>query len=191
VSLKEWFAMGWPLISVTLLSLTTAIYLALRLWRTRDFHPTVEINKEGNWLLFNLALVNNSLKNVWVEECVVLLSEFNGIPSKGFEATCKGVLSIREFVEASETLRTGLCQTVYDAAGRPQDEYSFVICGTLKCGIENIWCSQPLPPRRVRMRGLHPIEVRNTRKRPTANSGDSKSRRLISVNRPQEAQPTR
>ena len=183
--------MGWPLISVTLLSSTTAIYLALRLWRTMDslsrgmpdFHPTVEINKDENWLLFNLALVNNnSLKDVWVEECVVLLSEFDGIPSKGFKATCKGLLSIRECVEASETLRIGLCQTVYEAAGRPQDEYSFVICGTLKCGIGNVWYSQPLPPRRVRMRGLYPIEVRNTRKPPPTNSGDSESRRLESVN---------
>jgi hypothetical protein len=141
-----------------------------------DLSPTVEINKEKNWLLFNLALANSSRKAAWVEECVVQLSEFDGVPSEGFEATCKGVLRIREFVEGGDTLRTGLCQTVYDAAGRPQDEYSFIISGTLKYkySIDDVWHSHPLPPRRVKMHGLNPIEVRKTRKLPATNAGDSK-----------------
>ena len=190
--------MGWPLIGVTLLSLATAIYLASRLWRTldslsrgmSDFHPSVEVTAETNWFLLNLALVNNRLNDVWVEECAIVLTEFDGTPSNGFAATRRGVLSIREFVNASETIRVGLCRAVYDAAGRPQGEYSFVICGTLKYNVENVWYSQLLPPRRVKMNCLNPIEARKTRKTPTTSSDDSESIRLESVNRPQEAQPT-
>lgn len=189
---KEEFAKSWPLIGITLLSLTTAIYLALRLWRTLDFlsrgtpdfHPVVEITAETSWFLLSLALVNNSLKEVWAEECVIVLTEFDGTPSNGFEASCKGLLRIRELVNAGEIIRVGLCQTVYDAAGRPQDEYSFVIGGTLKYSIGNVWYSEPVPLRRVKMSGLNPIEVRKTIKRPTTNLGDNESRQSESINRP-------
>jgi hypothetical protein len=160
--------MSWPLIVVTLL-VATAIYLALRLWRTLDssrgtpFYPVVEIVAETNWFLLNLALVSNCRKDIWVEECTIVLTEFDGTPSNGFEATCKGLLRIREFVKVRETIRVGLCETIYDAAGRPQDEYSFVIGGTLKYSIGKVWYSQPVPLRRVKMSGLNPIEVRKPR----------------------------
>jgi hypothetical protein len=129
-----------------------------------DFHPAVEVTKESTWFVFNMALVNNFPQDVWAEECSVMLSRFDGIPSSGHKATCKGVLGIREFVKANETIRIGLCQTVYAAAGCPQDEYSFIISGTLKYRMENVWYSQPFEPRRIRMCGPHPIEARGAKR---------------------------
>ena len=55
-----------------------------------EFQCNAEITKESTWFVFNLALVNYFLTDVWAEECTLTLSEFNGKPSNGFEAKLKG-----------------------------------------------------------------------------------------------------
>jgi hypothetical protein len=166
--------MDWPTISVISLSLIAIGYGAFRLWRAQrqkepaEFYPFVEIKKENTWFLLNLALANHSLKDVWVEESAVSLAELKGTPSQGFPASGAGVLRICELSRAGETLRIGLCQTLYDAAGRPQDEYTFLVSGTVKYRVGQKWYRQTFKPRRIRMRGPHPIEVRGSTGKPAA-----------------------
>jgi hypothetical protein len=177
--------MGWPLVGVALLLASCTTYLAFRWWRSLDslsreipdFHPAVEMTPEADWFLLNLALINKSHKAIWVEECAVVFIEFDGVPSKGFEATCKGVLRIREFVNARETIRVGLCQTVYDAAGRPQGQYRAVICGTLKYNIDDVWYIMALPPRLIKMNCLNAIEVRGPKRPMNSEASAPKLRR--------------
>jgi hypothetical protein len=184
---SETYAMVWVLLGLLSVLLVAVV---LRVLRNQNilkalaravgkggFFPKVEIQKEGSLFLINLALVNSSDEDVWGEHCVVSLSDFEGVPSQGFEPTFKSVLVIREFAKARDKLRVGLCRTVYEAAGRPQDEYTFLISGTVQYRIGNAWYHQSFASRRVRMCGLQPIEVREDR-RHAPNPGDCEPRLL-------------
>jgi hypothetical protein len=166
-------AMAWALLGTISILLVALIF---RLLRNRgmlkalaqavgkgDFFPKVELQKEGSLPLINLALVNSTDEDVWVEHCMVSLFAFDGVPSIGFHPTCKNALIIREHARPKDILRIGLSRSIYDACGRPQDEYSFVISGTVQYRIGNDWFHQSFPLRRIKMCGLQPIEVRGDR----------------------------
>ena len=176
------FETSGALIGAALLFFALLAYCLRRIWRVFDqlsrglneFYSAVEMQKEGGIYLFNLALVNNSSEDVWAEECEIFLSDFDGRSSAGFKANLSGTLRVREFIPKGQTLAVGLSQTVYEAAGRAQDEYSFVISGALKYCVENTWYHRAFRARRVRMHGLDPIEVRKAR-RSGADSADNES----------------
>jgi hypothetical protein len=177
--------MSWLLFSMVLLPV--AAYGAVNLWRrsrvqpqnSLGIYPEVELAKESSWFLLNLAVVNDSAKDVWAEECLISLSECDGPPSSGFHATYQAVLPIREIARPGETFRIGLCQTVYIAAGRPQDDYSFVIAGTLKCRVGHVWHSQSFRRRRVMMRGPYPVAIQEMQQRSLTEKMDNGETSLL------------
>jgi hypothetical protein len=168
------YVMAWAPLGLLSVLLVALIFQVLRNWGmlnalaqalgTGDFFPKVELQKEGSLPLVNLALVNSSDEDVWAEHCVVSLADFDGVPAFGFQPTYKNSLVIREHARPKDILRIGLSRVIYDAAGRPQEEYSFIISGTVQYRVKNAWFHQSFPPRRVKMCGLQPIEVRGDRK---------------------------
>ena len=112
---SQGYGVAWALMGLLSLLLVVIIYRVLRNQITLktlaravgrgDFFPKVEIQKEGSLVLINLALVNSSDNDVWVEHCVISLSDFKGIPSHGFEAWKKRVSASP--VGSRSTITTG------------------------------------------------------------------------------------
>jgi hypothetical protein len=160
-------------------------YLGSRRWFPRtaayDLEPELSITRKNGWALLDLVLRNNSNLPIWAEQATFAVGDLDA-DFQGAVATNEGTLIIRETVRPGGMLRISLIETVYNAAGKPQGEYSFLISGVVRYRAqETSWFEIALQTYRVRMIALSAIRLLQMRwyDQPSATSSTrSRLRRL-------------
>jgi hypothetical protein len=123
------------------------------------FAPKLGIVRENGWVYLQLLLVNRSRSTVWVQDAAVVLI---GLDAKrqARDSIGQAKHEILQNVGPNDTLRVSLARTIYDAAGRPQGQYSCLVKTNVRYRVSAEWCDVKLETCRVEMaaisvRGLH------------------------------------
>lgn len=130
-----------------------------------DIRPQLIFARDAVGGSLTLAVTNRSRIAVWAEEAKLVLSDLEA-ELQTSTATGQAILKIREFVAPKETLYISFVEALYDAAGRPQGEYSFVASTVLQCRADENdeeKFETSLPSYRARMVALGPIGLRRMR----------------------------
>ena len=139
------------------------------------------ITRKNGWALLDLVLQNHSKLPIWAEQATFALADLDA-DFQGTAATEEGILLIRETVRPGGMLRISLIETVYNAAGKPQGEYSFLISGVVRYRAEESnWFEITLQTYRVRMIALSAIRLLRMRwydQPTTAAAAGSRLRKL-------------
>jgi hypothetical protein len=161
----------YGVILITLVLFAAALaYLAHRLWRAyagSEHDPTdlalkLKIHREPDSALLHLVLANWSKTLIWVEESRIVLTDVHG-DSQGSAAGGKARVLVREFIKPDEILQVSVTEAVYEAAGRPQGECSFLVSGLVLYRLEDNWSEKILRPYWARMAARNPIGLRPMR----------------------------
>ncbi len=141
-------------------------------WRQKDkadsksaqikFAPKLRITREGGWQYLELQLVNRSSWAVWVEEASVVLADLVAdfqtvVPP---EQTKHVIL---QNVNPNETFSVSFAGAIYDAAGRPQGQYTCLVLIDVCYRVFDEWCSVKLETYRVEMEALSVFGLRSAR----------------------------
>jgi len=167
--------MNWvPLVVVCGLTLTVC-GIIFRYLRRRDadspvikinLRPTVHIASFDGWASLELHLVNPSGLRVWIEEAKLVLTDLDANFQTGL-ATGQTVHKIKQAVLPNEILSMSITGSLYDATGRPQGPYSFVVLGTVHYRIGEDWAEANIHPHRIEMTALSVIRLRRIRRKKT------------------------
>jgi hypothetical protein len=169
------------------------IYLVSRRWFPRnaayDLEPELSITRKNGWALLDLVLVNHSKSPIWAEKATFAVADLDA-DFQGAVATNEGSLLIRETVRPGGMLRISLIETVYNAAGKPQGEYSFLVSGVVRYRAhENSWFEISLQTYRIRMIALSAIRLLQMRWYDQPAAGGAKARVRRISNEEEEQQP--
>ena len=123
------------------------------------FAPKLVICRERGWVNLELSLVNRSSWTVWVEEATVILDDLDAV-SQSEVATGQARHEILQNVRANDTLSVSLAVAIYNAAGRPQGQYSCLVSTDVRYRVFDEWCYAKLEPCRVEMAGLTAVDLR-------------------------------
>jgi hypothetical protein len=128
-----------------------------------DIHGRLVLARDAG--LLNLVVVNRSRIGIWAEDAKIVLTDLD-TGSASFTPTRRAILKMGEFVPPRETLDISLVEAIYNAAGRPQDEYSFLISTVLQYRASEDDKEQleaPVPSYWAWMSALDPIRLRRRR----------------------------
>ena len=147
-------------------------WIRLLLWRQKNkaesktakikFAPKLRITREDGWQYLELQLVNRSSWAVWVEEASVVLADLDAnlqaeIPSG------QARLEILQNVSPNEAFSVSLAGAIYDAAGRPQGQYSCLVLIDVRYRVFGEWRDAELETCRVEMEALSVFGLRSAR----------------------------
>jgi hypothetical protein len=148
-------------------------WVALKFWQDRapssePADPEVRVEAElkatrtHGWTFFNLALLNRSRMKIAVVDATFsmtgLVAKFQALPPAN-ETTFK----VRRFIKPGDLLAVDLVELFYNAAGKPQGAYSFVVATTIRYRVHGDLFTQALPLCRVRMVALSPNALQRVR----------------------------
>jgi hypothetical protein len=157
--------LGWVNITLEAIGLCLVAVLgclAVRRWLPQgaayDLEPELSITRKNGWALLDLILQNHSDTPIWAEEATFAMADLDA-DFQGAAASSEGTLRIRETVRPGGALRISLIETVYNAAGKPQGEYSFLISGVIRYQANDTWFEITLQTYRVRMIALSAIRL--------------------------------
>ena len=155
--------------------LVAVLYKALGRWRRNRLtavqamevaiRPQLIFARDGVGGSLILAVTNRSGIAVWAEEAHVVLTDLEA-DLQASAATGQAILKIREFIAPHETLHISFVEALYNAAGKPQGRYSFVVSTVLQCRADEgdgEPFETPLPSYRARMVALGPLGLRRVR----------------------------
>ena len=129
-----------------------------------DLSPAVRITTfEGS---VALELVNRSDVKVWIEEARLVIAGLEA-NVQTFLPTGWQIHKVRQAVVPDERLSVSLAGGLYEAAGRPQGRYSFVLRGTVQYRIGEDWAQENIRPHRIEMAALSVLRVRRLRQEST------------------------
>ena len=126
------------------------------------FAPKLRITREDGWQYLELQLVNHSSWTVWVEEASVGLADLDAnlqteVPSG------QARHEILQNVSPNEALSVSLAGAIYDAAGRPQGQYSCLVHIHVRYRVFGEWRDAELETCRVEMEALSVFGLRSGR----------------------------
>jgi hypothetical protein len=157
----------------SLLVIGGLIYVALRIWRSRessgardkdvDFHPAIGFTRLDQWKSVALLLENRSDERVWTEEIEIALTDLVA-NQQASEASCHGIQKVHQNVPKRDMLPISLVETIYQAAGRPQRKYSCVMSSIVRYRAGEKWYEEPMKTYRLRMIGLTVAGIRRENK---------------------------
>lgn len=167
------------IVAVLLIGVGLAAWLALKFWQDRapaskPIDPEVNVKAElrvsrtHGWTFFNLVLVNRSRMRIAVVDATFtisgLVAKFQASP-----ATKETTFKIRRILMPGGLLGSGLIEQFYNAAGKPQGGYSFLVATTVRYRAHGDLFEQTLPLYRVTMFALSPNNLQRIRwyNRPT------------------------
>jgi hypothetical protein len=127
-----------------------------------QFVPTLEIMEGDGCVIPELLMVNNSNVTVWVEEATVVLSDLNTNWQTSI-APGQARREIHQNIPPRDSLAVSLTGAMYDAAGRPQGTYSFVLFADVRYRMGNEWFSKALDICWVEMAALTVLRLRRAR----------------------------
>jgi hypothetical protein len=139
-------------------------WVALKFWQDRapssepadpevDVEAGLKTTRFQGWTFFNLELLNRSRMRIAVVDATFSITD---LVAK-FQATAptkETTFKVRRFVKPSDILRVDLVEIFYNAAGKPQGGYSFVVAATIRYRAHGDLFTQPLPLCRVKMTAL-------------------------------------
>ena len=117
------------------------------------FAPKLRITREDGWVYIELQLANRSSWRVWVEDASVVLADL-AVNLQTFLPPGQARHAILQNVSPNETLRVSLAEAIYDAAGRPQEQYSCLVLTNVRYRVFDEWCNAQLETYRVEMAAL-------------------------------------
>lgn len=148
-------------------------WVALKFWQDRapssePADPEVRVEAElkairtHGWTFFNLTLLNHSRMKIAVVDTTFsitgLVAKFQAL-SSAKETTFK----VRRFIKPGDILNVDLVEIFYNAAGKPQGAYSFVVATTIRYRVHGDLFTQVLPLCRVKMVALSPNTLERLR----------------------------
>jgi hypothetical protein len=132
-----------------------------------DLRPTVRITSFDGWVALELQLVNRSYATVWIEEAKLVITDLEA-NFQTARATSQQIHKIRQTVVPDECLSMSIAGSLYEAAGRPQGRYSFVLRGTVHYRSGEDFAQANIRPHRVEMTALSVVRVRRIRQKSAA-----------------------
>jgi hypothetical protein len=129
--------------------------------------PAERIRTFGGWASLELHLVNQSAFTLWLEDAKLVTTDLDA----NFQtAIAIGQVThrIRQAVRPNETLSMSIIGSLYDAAGRPQGPYSFLVVGTVHYRIGEDWAQSNILPHRIEMAALSVRRLRRIRRESTS-----------------------
>jgi hypothetical protein len=161
------------ILPIVVVILGMAGWLVFKFWRdkapsSRPADPEVNVKAElqvsrtHGWTFFNLVLENRSRMRVAVVDATFTIS---GLVAKfqAGPAARETTFKIRRTVVPGGILGAGLVEYFYNAAGRPQSGYSFLVATTVRYRAHGDLFEQALPLYRVTMVALSPNDLRRIR----------------------------
>jgi len=147
-------------------------WIRLLPWRRKDradsksaqikFACQLGFTQENGWNYLELLLVNRSSWAVWVEEANIRIDDLYSL-SQTTVPTEQSKIVIRQIVEPRNTVGVSLAAALYDAAGRPQRQYSCIVRTDVNYSVFDEWSRTDAEPRRATMRGLSAVGLRSIR----------------------------
>jgi hypothetical protein len=125
-------------------------------------HASLELTRQDGWSLLSLSVTNRHDTKVWVERAAFVITALDA-EMRGAEALQNGCLKIRENVRVGEVLRISAIEAVYNAAGKPQGNYSFLFKAAVRYRLGNRWIDAETPVYSVSMLRLTSKRVRTER----------------------------
>jgi hypothetical protein len=154
-------------------SVCSIAWIALKFWQDRPpssepVDPDVDVEAElkstrnRGWTFFNLVLLNRSRMRISVVDVTFSIIDLVA-RHQAFPSTKESTFKVRRFVKPGDLLCVDLVELFYNAAGRPQGAYSFVVATTIRYRARGDLFTQPLPLCRVRMAALSPNALQRIR----------------------------
>jgi len=124
-----------------------------------NFSALLRIFRQDGWVYLELLLINRSDVTIWVKEATVVLSE---LKANWQTTTSSGQVKhdILQNIGPDDTLRVSIARDIYDAAGRPQGNYSCLVSIKVCYRLDNEWFIQKLDTYRVEMAALTVFRLR-------------------------------
>jgi hypothetical protein len=145
-------------------------WIRLLPWRRKDradsksaqikFACQIGFNQENGWNYLELLLINRSSWAVWVEDANIHIDDLYSI-SQTSVPTEQAKIVIRQIVEPRNIVGVSLAAALYEAAGRPQRQYSCIVRTDVNYSVFDEWSSTNAEPRRATMRGLSAVGLRS------------------------------
>jgi len=127
------------------------------------FIPKLRISRQDDWVYLELLLWNRSNWMIWVEEAAVDLDDLKAswqtVVSAGHV-----IHKILQNVVPGDALSLSLAAAIYDAAGRPQGQYSCFVLTDIRYRVLNEWHIAKLEKCRVEMKALTVVDLHSTRR---------------------------
>jgi hypothetical protein len=127
-----------------------------------DLRTAVRITSFDGWVALELELINRSDVNLWIEEAKLVITDLEANYQTA-PATGQQIHKIRQAVIPDECRSISLAGSLYDAAGRPQGPYSFLLWGTVHYRIDEDWAQANIRPYRIEMAALSVVRVQRIR----------------------------
>ncbi len=131
-----------------------------------DLSSAVRITSSDGWVALELQLVNHSFATVWIEEAKFVITDLIANFQTAL-ATGQHMHKIGQAILPDECLSMSLAGSLYEAAGRPQGPYSFVLWGTVHYRLGTDSAQANIRPHRVEMAALNVVRVRRARQKST------------------------
>lgn len=167
--------------SIAVLVVFAAVFLLLRS-RTRDpeLRVYLDLRRQDGWSQLNFSLENRHDTKVWVERAAFVITALRA-EMPGAPAPEQGCLKIRENLRVGEALRISAIEAVYNAAGKPQGNYSFAFKGAVRYRLGDRWMEAETPACSVDMIRLSAKRVRLERNNPALDSQSALTAKLRSL----------
>jgi hypothetical protein len=132
-----------------------------------DLRPTVRISSFDGWASLELHLSNRSGFTVWIEEAQLVLTDLDAHFQTGL-ATGQTAHKIRQAIPPHETLSMSITGSLYEAAGKPQGPYSFLVLGSVHYRIaEEDWAEACIYQHKIEMTALSVLSCKRIRHKST------------------------
>jgi hypothetical protein len=168
--------MNWAML-IAACSSIIVLGVALFLHRRREDHgfshiridliPSERITTFDGWVALELQLVNRSDAKLWIEDAHLVVTDLEA-HFQTAPATGQQIRKIGQAAAPDEGISVSLAGSLYEAAGRPQGPYSFLLSGTIHYRIGEDWTRVNIRPHRIEMTALSVVRVRRIRRTSTA-----------------------
>lgn len=175
-------ALTFVLVAVLLL-VAVAVVCTVRALRGRGeagVRTSLELTPQDGWRLLNLAVANRHDTKVWVERAAFVITDLDanmqGGPASGY-----GSVEIHEFIPSGQDLCVSLIEAVYNAAGKPQGVYSFLLSSMVRYHLDERWLESESSVFRVEMVRLSGMRIRRVAAGDRATSAASSAAKARSL----------
>jgi len=127
-----------------------------------DLRPAIRIASFDGWASLELQIVNRSDVTVWIEGADLVLTDLD-VNFQTALATGQDTHGIRQAIPPHESLSLSLTASLYEAAGRPQGPYSFIVLGTVHYRIGEQWADVNIRSHKIEMTALSVTRLQRVR----------------------------
>jgi hypothetical protein len=166
-SVQERRIMPWaiPVSCFVILSIT-AVVLAYRFRRRNDrgpvqikIRPDIRSGQFDGWATLQLEAINRSDLKIWLEDAEFLIGDLDANYQTALPSNRK-VHSIKQAIQPRESLTLSIASTLYEAAGKPQGNFSFEFVGNVRYRLGQRWQEIRTDHHRIEMAALSVLKFK-------------------------------